>query len=407
MGRRKKIALALGAVLLVSQAPFAHRRYRLGQLRASVAELNARRAPAPPADPFDDYPGAFHVHTALGGHSEGRPEEVVAAAVANRLAFVVMTEHPAGGVNTAAATLRGTHAGVLFLGGSELLARGGERLLVAPGFDEPAPDAPDFRQLVERAGAEGRLAAAAYPEQLGDWGAYGFDAVEVYNLFTNTRSINYARLLFDGLWSYSAYPDLLFATFYERPAANLRRWDELTAGGRARVAALAGNDAHANVGFDVEWPGGGSAFGVKLDPYERSLSVVRNRVLLRRGEALTRDSLLAALRAGRSYIAFDLFGDAGGFRFHAENSSGARTMGEEISLAEGGGGVRLRARAPVACRLLFFRDGEVLAEADGVTEKELTVERAGAYRVEAYLAHPGGFLDGKPWVISNPIYVRQ
>ncbi len=405
MRRRRKILLALAALLVVSQAPFVYTRYRLRRLRAAVQELNAAREPAPPDDPFEEHAGVFHVHTALGGHSEGRPEEVVAAAAALGLAFVVMTEHPAAGLNTAAATLRGTHAGVLFLGGSELLARGGERLFVVPGFDPPAPDAPDFRHLVARANADGRLAVIPYPEQLRDWDVRGYDAIEVYNLYTNARGINYARLLFDGLWSYGSYPDLLFATFYERPADNLRRWDKVNASGRARAAGLAGNDAHANVGFDVGRPGGGTLFGVRLDPYERSFSVVRNHALIRKGEPLTERSLLEALRAGRSYIGFDLFGDAGGFRFQAENGSGLRTMGEEISLREGGA-VRLRARAPVACRFIFFRDGEVVAEAEGVTEKELTVERAGVYRVEAYLRHPGGFLDANPWIISNPIYVK-
>lgn len=407
MSRRKKIALALLGVLFVSQAPFIYTRYRLGRLRASIAELNARRAPVPESDPFADYAGVFHVHTALGGHSEGRPEEVVAAARAGGLAFVVMTEHPAPGADTAAATLRGTHEGVIFLNGSELVARGGERLFVVPGFDPPAPDALPYQELINRARAAGRLAVVAYPERVRDWGVRGFDGLEVYNLYTNAQRINYARLLFDGLWSYSAHPDLLFATFYERPDDNLRRWDELNAAGVARHAALAGNDAHANVGFDVEYPGGAGEklFGVRLDPYERSFSVVRNHVVLRKGEPLTAASLLEALRAGRAYIAFALFGDAGGFRFEAENGAGLRTMGEELSLAEGGA-VRLRARAPVACRFRFLRDGQLLHEVEGVAEHELTAERPGAYRVEVYLKHPGGFLEREPWIISNPIYVR-
>ncbi|HEV3468262.1 MAG TPA: hypothetical protein VG148_03000 [Pyrinomonadaceae bacterium] len=402
----KRLALVVLGLLLVSQAPFACRRYRLGRLRAAVEGLNARRLPAPPEDPFEDYAGVFHVHSSLGGHSEGRPEEIVSAAASNGLAFVVMTEHPAAGVNTAEATLRGPHGGVLFVGGSELVARGGERLFVVPGFAQPpAADSLPLPELIARAKAEGRLALLAYPEQLGEWPAGGYDGIEVYNLYTNAREINYVRLFFDGLWSYAAHPDLLFATFYERPGGNLKRWDEVNAAGAARASAVAGNDAHANVGFDLAWPGGGKLFGVRLDPYERSFRVVRNHVLLRRGEPLSAEALLEALRAGRSYIAFDLFGEAAGFRFQAENARGRKTMGEEISLADGT--VRLRARAPVECRLLFFRDGEVFAEAGGPSEKELIIERPGVYRVEAYLDQLGSFLHGKPWIISNPIYVRQ
>lgn len=404
----KRLALVLLGVLLVSQSPFAWRRYRLGRLRAAVAELNARRAPAAGDDEYEDHAGVFHVHSALGGHSEGRPDDIVRAAVANRLAFVVMTEHPAGGVNTAEATLKGTHEGVLFLNGSELVARGGQRLFVVPGFASPAPaaDTLTLAELSARARSEGRLALLAYPEQVPDLRAAAFDGMEVYNLYTNTQSINYARLLFDGLWSYGKYPDLLFATFYERPGENLRRWDELNAGEGARASAVAGNDAHANVGFDLDWPGGGQLFGVRLDPYERSFRVVRQHVLLRKGEALAADTLLAALRRGRGYVAFDLFGDASGFRFAAENGSDSATMGDEIVLSEGGT-ARLLARTPVEARLRFFRDGQPFAEVPGVTRTELNVERPGVYRVEVYLDQLGGFLRDKPWIISNPIYVRN
>src|SRR3712207_6925968 len=52
---------------------------------------------------------------------------------------------------------------------------------------------------------------------------------------------------------------------------------------------------------------------------------------------------------GRGYIAFDLFGDAGGFRFGAENGSGRATMGDEIVLSEGGT-ARLLVRTPVEDR---------------------------------------------------------
>ena len=145
MRRRRKILLALLLLLLVSQAPFLYTRYKLRRLRAAIGELNASRAPARADDPFDEYAGVFHVHTALGGHSPGRPEEVVAAAVENRLAFVVMTEHPSSQTDTAAATLKGVHGGVLFVNGSELTLQGGARLFVAPGLSKTPPTPARYR----------------------------------------------------------------------------------------------------------------------------------------------------------------------------------------------------------------------------------------------------------------------
>jgi hypothetical protein len=403
MKRWKKIALVLLGLLLLSQAPFAYRRYRLRRLSAAIAEVNASRAAAPADDPFEDYAGVFHVHSSLGGHSTGTLEEIVGAAKADRLAFVLMTEHPAALTNTSEATLRGTHEGVLFLNGSELAASDGGRLFAVPGF-EPSGSGLSLQDLVARASGEGRLAVVGYPEQVREWPSGGFDAVEVYNLYTDSKKINYALLFFDGLWSYFPYADLLFTDFYERPGANLKRWDELNAAGR-RVYALAGNDAHQNVGLSLEEQTGRKLLDLKLDPYERSFRLLRNHVLLEKGQPLDAGSLLAALRRGHSYFAFDLFGDASGFRFTADNGADRRVMGDEIAPGADGR-VRLFVRSPVKCRTLFFRDGQAAKEVKDSAEAELTAEGAGVYRVEVYLDQLGSLLEGKPWIVSNPIFVR-
>src|SRR5437588_509889 len=233
----------------------------------------------------------------------------------------------------------------------------------------------------------------------------GHDAVEVYNLYTNSKRISYSLLFFDGLWSYWSYPDLLFATFYARPDANLKKWDEINAAGQQRTYAVAGNDAHANVGLALQEQTGDKILEIKLDPYERSFRVVRNHVLVEKGEPLGEENLLSALRRGHSFIAFDLFGDSSGFRFTADNGTDPRTMRDEIALPDAGK-VTLRVRSPVKCRMLFFRDGQALQELKDSTQAELSVDRKGVYRVELYLDQLGGFLEGKPWVISNPIFVR-
>ena len=402
--RWKKIALVIVVLLLVTQAPFAYRRYRLGQLGAAVDALNSGRAAPAHDEPFDEYAGVFHVHSSLGGHSTGTLAEIVRAAKGERLAFVLMTEHPSPLFNTAEATLQGVHEGVLFLNGSELVASDGGRLFVVPGFAPPEPK-PPLQDLAARAKSEGRLAVVGYPEEVRDLAAADYDDIEVYNLYTNAKRINYAALLFDGLWSYWGRPEMLFVRFYERPGDNLRRWDELNASGARRAYALAGNDAHANVGLSFREQTGEEVFGLKLDPYERSFRLVRNHVLLEKGQRLDAETLLAALRAGRSFVAFDLFGDASGFRFTADNGTDRRTMGEEIQLPSGGA-VRLDARSPVKCRTVFFRDGQVAAEVKDSALAEFSADRKGVYRVEVYLDQLGSLLDGKPWLISNPIFVR-
>ncbi len=405
MKRWKKIALLLLFLLLVSQAPFVYRRYRLGRLHAAITELRTQRA-APPADEFTDYTGVFHVHSFLGGHSTGAFEDIVNAARANGLDFVVMTEHPSAHVNTAEATLKGVHEGVLFINGSEIATASGERLFILPGVPADATRSP-APELIIKSKESGRLVFVAYPEQARDLAALaGADGLEVYNLYTNAKRINYALLFFDCLWSCRSYPELLFTTFYERPGENLKRWDELSANSKRRSIAVAGNDAHSNVGIELRQLTGEPVFEIKLDPYERSFRVVRNHVLIEKDQPLNSETLLNALARGHSFFAFDLFGDARGFRFNAESASERRTMGDEIALPPDGSGVRLSVRVPVKSRVLFFRDGHVLHEEKETMMRELTVDRRGNYRVEVYLEQLKGFIGERPWIISNQIYVR-
>ena len=417
MNRRKKIALVLLALLVVSQAPFAYRSYQLRRLGAAIDALNAGRVAAPPGEKvLDDDSrtvGVFHVHSFLGGHSTGTLEEIVRAAKSERLAFVVMTEHPSPRLDTAAATLKGTHDGVLFVGGSELVASDGGRLFVVPGVAAPAQN-PPLQELVTRAKSEWRLAVVGYPEEARDRGLAGFDGVEVYNLYTNAKRINYLTMFFDGLWSYWGRPELLFARFYERPTENLRRWDEYNASGAGRAYAFAGNDAHANVGFALQDRAGQKVLDFKLDPYERSFSLVRTHVFSNRGEheeevPFDEQNLLGELRSGHFFLAFDVFGDSTGFSFTAAANRDSETwvasMGDEIKLPPGGE-VRLTVTLPVQARTVFFRDGQVVHEVPNASRAYLAVEQKGVYRVEVYLDQLGSLLEGKPWIISNPIFVR-
>ena len=391
-------------LVLLTQTPFIYRRYQLGRLAATIQQLNAQRATAA-EDPYADYRGALHVHSALGGHSTGTLAEIVQAARANALAFVVMTEHPAADMDTAAQTLSGVHGGVLFVAGSETNESAADRLLTfgrAARTTAAAPGA-STQDLIDRAREAGLLVFIAHPETFGSWAtAHGFDGMEVYNLHADAKRINRLALFFDGLWSYRAYPHLLWTRFYESPAANLRRWDELTVGGGRRVVAIAGNDAHANVGLSLQQLTGKPILQLKLDPYERSFQVVRTHALIEKNQPLDEASLLAALAAGHCYVAFDVLCDASGFRLTADNGQERKLMGDEIAL---GAGVRLRAVTPVESRIVLVKDGETFGEAVGRTH-EWAVSGRGVYRVECYLPQLGAPLDRKPWLISNPVYVR-
>lgn len=402
MKRWKKVALVALALLLLFQVPFIYRRIRLGNLRSAIQRVNAERAVNESESAYAQYAGVIHVHSALGGHSLGNFEEIVEAARRNNLSFVVMTEHTSPVMDTSAMTLNGVHAGVLFVNGNEVNTASHDRLLLMPGSNEAASaNTVGTQQLLEGQKTRGSLSFAAYPHEFQSWDANGYDGIEVYNLYTNTKKINYFVTFFDWLWSYCSYPDLMFARFYERPADELRKWDELAK--TRRLVAIAGNDAHSNVGFQLGDRTGKSLIGVHLDPYERTFGVVRNHVLIEREKPLTTETLLAALASGHSYIAFDLFGDASGFTFTATNNRDTKIMGDEIELLDG---VRLNVTTPVRSRTLLIKDGQAIRDEDGAARKEYTVTERGVYRVEVYLTQLGSLVKDKPWIISNPIYVR-
>lgn len=409
MTLRKRLLLILLVLVIISQLPFAFRRYKLGRLNAAIQQVNSQRVVTPDSTGVIEYKGVMHVHSFLGGHSTGAFEDIVAAAQANQLNFVVMTEHPSKNFNTAAMTLKGEHGGVLFVNGNEVSTGNGDRLLLIPGDAQAASDGQWSTQEVLSRRTAG-LAVVAYPEEFKNWETRGYNGIEVYNVYTNARQINPLVMFFDGLWSYRSYPDLLFANFYRRPAENLKKWDEQIKSKGERLVATAGNDSHANVGFSLNDSTGKTLLGIKLDPYERSFHLVRVHVLF---DQLPLDGLvhvqvdeamlLDAISAGHCFIGFDLFGDTTGFRYTAHDVDENRMMGDEIKLQDQ---VGLNVKVPVPARVVLLKDGNIIHDDSGIRMKDYQVNEKGSYRVEVYLPQLPGAAGDQPWIISNPIYVR-
>src|SRR5207237_1937463 len=235
------------------------------------------------------------------------------------------------------------------------------------------------QQIIEEQKANGGLTFAAYPTESQNWQSTSVDGVEVYNLFTNARSMNHFVTFFDGLWSYRSYPDLMFANFFARPNDSLNRWDQTIASSNRKLVAIAGNDAHSNIGISLNDESGKQLIGIKLDPYERSFRTVRTHVLIKQGKALTRDALLEALSLGHCYISFDLFSDASGFNFSVQHSR--KTMGDDVALNSQ---PRFAVQTPFPARVILLKNGNALDQKSG-TEIEFTPNGSGAYRVEVYL----------------------
>nr|MBP9947957.1 PHP domain-containing protein [Vicinamibacteria bacterium] len=86
----------------------------------------------PPSDGYTRVAGIIHVHTTLSDGG-GTPDEVIRAAQAAGLGFLVITDHN----NAAAKSFEGYHGGVLVIVGSELSTTAGHMLgigIAAPTY---------------------------------------------------------------------------------------------------------------------------------------------------------------------------------------------------------------------------------------------------------------------------------
>jgi hypothetical protein len=179
------------------------------------------------------------------------------------------------------------------------------------------------------------------------------------------------------------------------PAENVREWDRLCQ--VRRVVAIGGIDAHQ---FGIRIAG---HVPVRLMGYARVFRQLHTHVLVERPptHSVEEDRALVydALRAGRCYIANDEVADARGFEFWADArdvaDAEAIPMGAERAFAPG---TTLHARTPQPAHMRLLRDGQLVAETTAA-ELHHSIELHGVYRIEAYLR-------GRPWIFSNPVYIR-
>ena len=180
-----------------------------------------------------------------------------------------------------------------------------------------------------------------------------------------------------------------------RPA-DIEAWDRICEG--RRFVAIGGLDAHQH-GIRVR----GRLWSPM--PNERYFRMLTTYVSLTEqpqgGEHGAEDLELVydALREGRCYISVDAIAPGRGFRFWADGAGGVQAiMGEEHAA----GSWTLRANLPGRARIVLRRNGAAIAEADG-SSIEHDVTEPGAYRVEAHRNWRGR---ERPWIYSNPIYLR-
>lgn len=322
---------------------------------------------------YRDYRGVIHCHSSFSHDSDGQLTDIVAAAQDTHLDFVVMTDH----ITPSALThgLKGWQGQTLFVLGAEISKANGSILGVGvQRFVQRREKT--AQEVIDALQAQGALSVIAYPERFRDWHISGYDGVEIYNLKSDLLEEYRISLVLSALF---LPPRVAFSAAIDRPKKTLALWDRLSQ--TRRVVGVAGTNAHNNVRF----------LGRNFDTYHQLFQLFTNHIL---APCLTEEALLSALKAGHVYVAFDLFGYVPHFVFSAESNGQQVIMGDTIALSPTLSGT---VKLPREADIRILKDGR-LWKRKKAQAFHFPIAQVGVYRVEVYK-------QGKPWILSNPIYV--
>jgi hypothetical protein len=415
---------------------------RLQAAHEDARRLNQARQILPPLPGRTDFRAILHAHAEDSAHTGGTRAEMLADAKRAGVHVILLSDHHRPPKDFIDDSWRGMHDGVLFIPGSE--ARG---CLIYPvhsilaHMNDPLPA---FLETVRR---DRGLAFLSHLEERLDHSTDQLDGLEIYNrhadakrdllgiagIFLQLTDPESLRQMEEGL---RLYPDEMLAAQCSYLDDYLAKWDRETK--TRRLTGIGANDCHHNqilllkmvdehtvkIGTNVDAddkfrsvsallrPGirtltkgrqpGDILARLDFDPYFRSFRNCSTHIL---ASELTESSVRLALRDGRAYVSHDWMCDPTGFRFQLLSGDSrnqlARTMGDEVIFTEG---QRLVAEFPVACRIRLLNSGQLVAEEPSSSRLEYPLTIPGAYRVEGWLTLDG---EERPWVYSNPIYVRQ
>jgi hypothetical protein len=380
---------------------------------------------------YDDVRCLLHVHSSFSHDSRGTIEEIVKAAREAGVRVIMFSEHPANTYDYFVDGHRGMRDGVLLIPGAET-----EGFLAYPRQSVQKQKTGSPQELSNLVRSTGGMIFVCHLEERMDWQIDGVTGTEIYNTHADfkkqTRFLEALKSPATML-SLSAvlkqYPQEVYGSLLEYPDDYLKRYDELCQ--IARHTGVSGNDAHHNqvyrakimedggvlvedilgeklASVDAEkFPAiklltgnkkpGDLIFNLDLDPYVCAFRHVSTHLLLNN---VTEADVRQALADGRAYVVFDWFADPTGFVYQAEAADKTWPIGSEVTLVDG---LRLRAEAPLEGRFRLVRNGEVILDENGPAV-DYAVETPGVYRVEVWLKVAD---EERPWILTNPIYVRE
>lgn len=329
--------------------------------------------------------GVYHIHSDC---SDGKknPDAIAKIAALSSLDFIILTDH--GNPNYKCLESEGWKEGILVLAGSELQVERGH--LVALAFSHTSsPFSWDAEKAAQQIADLGGFSVIAHPYSLKvpwSWGESSkYQGIEIMNSDSLIRK--------DFLSSLPYFPALLFKPelallkMIDYPHQNLKKWDELN--NNYTVYGYFGSEAHFL--------------------YRPTFSLLRLHLLLKKPLSSdfqkAKHQIYDTLRCGKFYNAIDAAAAARGFKFLAQKGEKTYLMGKTLFLDAP---ITLRSNAPFsfASEMLLIHNGRTIIRSQ---KKRITFKAAnpGTYRVEVYLREKTPLRKNIPWIISNPIFLKE
>lgn len=339
-----------------------------------------------------EYVGVIHIHSK---HSDGSGtiKEIVQCAKKALVDYVIVTDH-----NKMAKDEEGWHDGVLILIGEEIGEKCSPHILALRIEDQIHPEiyTNDPKRLVSVIKSQNGLMFAAHPEplkkkffrmDLKGWQSLvdlPFDGIEIWSYMHDwTRSVNPFSIVY-----YLVKPEEAI----KGPSAETsKRWDELCQ--KRKIVGIGVADVHARPLPIFNF--------VKILSYRKAFQNIRTHILVNGpfSYELEKDRKIVydAIENGCCFFSNDSIFDSKGFMFEALSTSGRHAIiGEEIDMSDQ---LFLQVKSPVPCDIQLVKDGILLRSLPNSDKMTYQVDSPGVYRVQTSY-------QGKPWVFTNPIYIR-
>ncbi len=350
---------------------------------------------------FYDYTGVIHFHSAFSFDGYVGLDKIIDAAAKNGIDFLLLTDHDH--LQARDEGWEGWKGKVLLIVGEEIAPRFNHYLAFNIGTPVKTPDDSRDKQpqiYIDAVNAGGGFGFISHPDHEGtktfhvkhypwmDWSVDGYAGIGIWDFMTDWQS------------SLKGYlPSLIsffFPAFFLRGPRriSLERWDSLN-----QIKKIVGIGELDNHGSIVK------IGPVKLTalPFNRAFKFIHTHICT--NEPLSGNHqkdiplLFNALRYGCCYVAMDYFHPSKGFSFLITQNGEEYSMGDSLVMEDR---AQICISLPVAALVRIIRDGAVFAEE---TSKDiiLSLRESGVYRVEAYLKRYGKY---RPWIFSNPIFVK-